>query len=113
MQWRHYPHSDFAKETYFKKSQFHDRLCTARNAGYPVLTNFIRMLCNTLQARRERGQIRIMDIVEEGWEMDGGPFPVFDCPFCSRGMRIPKQVIDETEEAEEKEKHLGRPKSKR
>lgn len=67
MQRRHYPHSDFAKETYFKKSQFHDRLCTARNAGYPVLTNFIRMLCNTMQARRERGQIRIMDIVEEGW----------------------------------------------
>lgn len=53
------------------------------------------------------------DIVFECWEMDGGPFPVFECPFCSRGMRIPKQVIDETEEAEEKEKHLGRPKSKR
>ena len=53
------------------------------------------------------------DIAFEYWEMDGGPFPVFDCPFCSRGMRIPKQVIDETEEAEEKEKHLGRPKSKR
>ena len=53
------------------------------------------------------------DIVFECWEMDGGPFPVFECPFCSRGMRIPKQVIEETEEAEEKEKHLGRPKSKR
>ena len=47
------------------------------------------------------------------WEINGGPFPAFDCPFCSRGMRIPKQVIDETEEAEEKEKHLGREKSKR
>ena len=53
------------------------------------------------------------DIVFECWEMDGGPFPVFECPFCGRGTRIPKQVIDETEEAEEKEKHLGRPKSKR
>ena len=53
------------------------------------------------------------DIAFECWEMDGCPFPVFDCPFCSKGMRIPKQVIDETEEAEEKEKHLGRPKSKR
>ena len=53
------------------------------------------------------------DIAFECWEINGGPFPAFDCPFCSRGMRIPKQVIDETEEAEEKEKHLGRPKSKR
>mgnify|MGYP004557843767 FL=1 len=53
------------------------------------------------------------DIAFECWEMDGGPFPVSECPFCGRGTRIPKQVIDETEEAEEKEKHLGRPKSKR
>ncbi len=63
MQRHHYPHSDFAKETYFKKSQFHDRLCTARNAGYPILTNFIRMLCNTLQARRERGRQYVTDTV--------------------------------------------------
>ena len=53
------------------------------------------------------------DMVFERWEMDGGPFPVFECPFCGRGTRIPKQGIDETEEAEEKEKHLGRPKGKR
>ncbi len=54
------------------------------------------------------------DMVFECWEMDGGPFPVFECPFYGRGTRIQKQVIDETEEAEEgKEKHLGRPKSKR
>ena len=53
------------------------------------------------------------DIAFECWKINGGPFTAFDCPFCSRGMRIPKQVIDETEEAEEKEKHLGREKSKR
>ena len=53
------------------------------------------------------------DIAFECWEMDGGPFPVSECPFCGRGTRIPKQVIDETEEAEEKEKHLGREKSNR
>lgn len=53
------------------------------------------------------------DIVFECWEFDGGPFPVFDCPFCETGMMIPKQVIDETKEEEEKEKHLGRPKRKR
>ena len=58
MQRRRYPHSDFAKETYYKKSQFRERLLVARNAGREALTNFIRMLCNTLQARRERGQIR-------------------------------------------------------
>lgn len=68
MQRRRYPHSDFAKETYYKKSQFRERLLVARNAGRDALTNFIRMLCNTLQARRERGQIRIRDIIEEGWE---------------------------------------------
>ena len=22
------------------------------------------------------------DIAFECWEFDGGPFPVFDCPFC-------------------------------
>lgn len=53
------------------------------------------------------------DIVFECWEMDGGPFPVFDCPFCDAGMMIPRQVIEETEAEEEKEKHLGRPKRKR
>ena len=104
MQRRHYPHSDFAKETYFKKSQVHDRLCTARNAGYPVLTNFIRMLCNTLQARRERGQIRIMDIVEEVW----ADFKKENAAKLNRPA-----VIEETEAEEEKEKHLGREKSKR
>ena len=53
------------------------------------------------------------DMVFECWKMDGGPFPVSECPFCGRGTRIPKQVIGETEAEEEKEKHLGRPKSKR
>ena len=104
MQRRRYPHSDFAKETYYKKSQFRERLCTARNAGYPVLTNFIRMLCNTLQARRERGQTRIMDIVEEGW----ADFKKENAAKLTRPA-----VIEETEAEEEKEKHLGREKSKR
>ena len=53
------------------------------------------------------------DMVFECWEMDGGPFPVSECPFCGRGTRIPQQVIGETEAEEEKEKHLGRLKSKR
>ena len=53
------------------------------------------------------------DIAFECWEFAGGPFPVFDCPFCETGMMIPKQVIEETKEAEEKEKNLGRPKRKR
>ena len=47
------------------------------------------------------------DIAFECWEFDGGPFPVFDCPFCETGMMIPKQVIEETKAAEEKEiEHL-------
>ena len=50
------------------------------------------------------------DIAFECWEFDGGPFPVFDCPFCATGLMIPKQVIEETKAEEEKEKHLGRPK---
>ena len=53
------------------------------------------------------------DIAFECWEFAGGPFPVFDCPFCETGMMIPKQVIEETKAAEEKEKHLGRPKRKK
>lgn len=50
------------------------------------------------------------DIILECWEFDGGPFPMSECPFCGEGTMIPKQVIDETREEEEKEKHLGRPK---
>ena len=42
-----------------------------------------------------------------------GPFPVFDCPFCDEGRMVPRQVIEETEDGREKEKHLGRPKRKR
>lgn len=53
------------------------------------------------------------DIAFECWEFDGGPFPVFDCPFCETGLMIPKQVIEETKAEEEKEKRLGRPKRKR
>ena len=34
------------------------------------------------------------DIAFECWEFDGGPFPVFDCPFCETGMMIPKQEIE-------------------
>lgn len=53
------------------------------------------------------------DMVFECWEMCGGPFPAFDCPRCGHGTMIPRQVIEETEAEEEKEKHLGRPKRKR
>ena len=81
------------------------RLKTERIDGEEV----VRMECVSCHGTEDADA----DIVFECWEMDGGPFPVFECPFCSRGMRIPKQFIDETEEAEEKEKHLGRPKSKR
>lgn len=42
--------------------------------------------------------------------MDVGPFPRAEYPFCGEGKMIPKQVIDETREEEEKEKHLGKPK---
>ena len=64
----HYPHSDFSKETYFKKDTFREQLYTARLAGYDIYVNTVRKLYNCLQARRERGQIRIMDIFQEGWE---------------------------------------------
>ena len=61
-----------------------------------------------------RGREKIdADVVFECWEMDGGPFPVFDCPFCDEGRMVPRQVIEETEDGREKEKHLGRPKRKR
>ena len=53
------------------------------------------------------------DIAFGCWEFDGGPFPMFECPFCGSGTMIPRQVIEETEAEEEKEKHLGRPKRKR
>lgn len=52
------------------------------------------------------------DIAFECWEFDGGPFPVFDCPFCKTGLMIPKQVIEETKAAEEKEKRLADRKEK-
>ena len=39
-------------------------------------------------------------------------FPVFDCPFCETGMMIPKQVIEETKAAKQKEKHLADQKEK-
>ena len=80
------------------------RLKTERIDGEEV----VRMECVSCHGTEDADA----DMVFECWEMDGGPFPVSECPFCSRGMRIPKQVIYETEEAEEKEKHLGRPKSK-
>ena len=68
MKRRHFPHSDFKTDTYYRKRQFRDRLLTAAAAGRNTLTNFIRTLNNCLQARRERGQIRIRDIFDEGWE---------------------------------------------
>ena len=80
------------------------RLKTERIDGEEV----VRMECVSCHGTEDADA----DMVFECWEMDGGPFPVSECPFCSRGMRIPEQVIDETEETEEKEKHLGRPKSK-
>ena len=60
-----------------------------------------------------RGENVEADIAFECWEFDGGPFPVFNCPFCETELMILKQVIEETKEAEEKEKNLGRPKRKR
>lgn len=68
MKRHYYPHSNFKTDTYFKKEQFRCRLYLARKAGYEALTNLIRQLNNCLQARRERGQVRIMDIFEAGWE---------------------------------------------
>lgn len=52
------------------------------------------------------------DIAFECWEFAGVPFPMFDCPFCETGLMIPKQVIEETKAAEQKEKHLVRPERK-
>ena len=43
-------------------------------------------------------------IAFECWEFDGGPFPMFECPFCDSGTMIPRQVIEETKVEEEKEK---------
>ncbi len=68
----------------------------------------IRMECLSCH-RTENAEA---DIVFECWDFDGGPFPVFDCPFCDGGIMIPRQVIEETGEDEEKEKPLGRPKRK-
>ena len=59
-----------------------------------------------------RGNVEA-DITFECWEFDGGPFPMFECPFCGSKTMIPRQVIEETKAEEEKEKHLGRPKRKR
>ena len=64
----YYPHSDFKKDTYYKKALFSNRLYAARQAGYSVLINLIRLLNNCLQARKERGQHRIIDIFKAGWE---------------------------------------------
>ena len=50
------------------------------------------------------GQIRIMDIVEEGWA---------DFKKVNAAKLTRPAVIEETEAEEEKEKHLGREKSKR
>ena len=52
------------------------------------------------------------DIAFECWEFADGTFPVFDCPFCETGMMIPKQVIEETKAAKQKEKHLADQKEK-
>ncbi len=68
MKGHHYPHSDFSKETYFRNKLFRRRLYNARLAGYDIYVNAVRKLCNCLQARRERGQIRIMDVIQEGWD---------------------------------------------
>ena len=81
------------------------RLKTERIGGEEV----VRMECVSCHGTEDADA----DMVFECWEMDGGPFPVSECPFCGRGTRIQKQVIEETEAEEEKEKHLGRPKSKR
>ena len=64
----YYPHSDFKKDTYYKKALFSNRLYAARQAGYSVLINLIRLLNNCLQARKDRGQHRIIDIFKAGWE---------------------------------------------
>ena len=69
----------------------------------------VRMECVSCHGRENVGA----DIAFECWEFDGGPFPMFECPFCRSGSMIPRQVIEETEAEEEKERHLGRPKRKR
>lgn len=44
------------------------------------------------------------DIVFQCWEINGGPFPALDCPYCDPGIMIPRQVIEETEAEDEKRK---------
>ena len=69
----------------------------------------VRMECGTCH-KKENIEA---DIVFECWEFSSGPFPVFDCPFCQTGFVISKQVIDETEEEERKEKANGKKAKKR
>ena len=59
------------------------RLKTERIDGEEV----VRMECVSCHGTEDADA----DIVFECWEMDGGPFPVSECPFCGRGTRIPKQ----------------------
>ena len=117
MKRRHYPHSDFSKETYFKKETFRDTLYVAKNAGHDV-RRFVH------DARKAKGRYtngfyvygprmsahRLTDFAQLAkYVARYASHP----PISEGGIMIPRQVIEETREDEEKEKPLGRPKRKK
>lgn len=65
---KHFPHSDYLKDTYYRKEAFRQKLLEAKKHGPRVFANTVRKLNNCQQARLERGQVRIIDIFNHGWE---------------------------------------------
>jgi len=59
--------SDFKKDLYYRKPCFKRQLFTARSHSYQTYVNTVRKLNNLRQARFERGDVRIRDILDLTW----------------------------------------------
>ena len=64
---KRFPHSEKSSERYYLQPCFWKELSMAMDVSRPCLRNHIRKLNNCLEARRQRKQVTIQDILEEAW----------------------------------------------
>ena len=60
-----YSNSDFLKDLYYRRKEFELSINRVRKSGYSVFVNRVRQINNSLNAKKEKGDISIQDIFRE------------------------------------------------
>ena len=85
----HFRNSDFARDLFYKKEMYRERLISARKAGYETYVNEIRKLNNSKEARKWQGDIWLQDMFRDSWD---GFLEKYDTPKRPMRESIKKNV---------------------